>query len=128
MVQSILARVHRESSNTWRQITDTASLRASRLGGETRRGTPLPGRGVLGQPHLVVRSEQVKEDRLVYPPLLAEFKGVSMNRGFGVIICLNVVPDAAGGQNVQNVVEQPAGVTPGPTNVWLSCRKVFRDN
>lgn len=35
---------------------------------------------------------------------------------------------AAGGQDIQDVVEQPAGVTPGSTDVRLRWREVVLDN
>ena len=38
------------------------------------------------------------------------------------------MPGAAGGQDVQDAVEQPAGVTPRSTDVWLRRREIFPDN
>ena len=51
-----------------------------------------------------------------------------MNRRFGAVVRRNIVPGAAGGQDVQDAVEQPAGVTPGSADVWLRRREVFPDN
>ena len=36
--------------------------------------------------------------------------------------------DAAGSQEIQDTVEQPAGVTPGSADVLLRWREVFPDN
>ena len=51
-----------------------------------------------------------------------------MNRRFGAIVRWNIVPGTAGGQDVQDTVEQAAGVTPGSADVWLRWREVFLDN
>jgi len=51
-----------------------------------------------------------------------------VNRRFGAVVRRNIVPGAAGGQDVQDAVEQPAGVTPGSADVWLRRREVFPDN
>ena len=76
---------------------------------------------------LISGSEQVEEDRLVHS-LLAEFEVVPVNRRFGTIVCWNIVPSASRGQDVQDAVEQPAGVTPGSADVRLCWREVVPDN
>lgn len=38
------------------------------------------------------------------------------------------MPAAASGQDVQDAIEQPAGVTPRSTDVWLRRRKIFPEN
>jgi hypothetical protein len=76
---------------------------------------------------LVAGSEQVEEDRLVHS-LLAEFKVVLVYRRFGAVFRRNIVPGTADGQDVQDAVEQPAGVTPGSADVRLRWRKIFPDN
>lgn len=53
---------------------------------------------------------------------------VPVNRWFGAVVRRNIVPGAAGGQDVQDAVEQPAGVTPGSADVRLCRGEVFPDN
>ena len=67
---------------------------------------------------LVSGSEKVEEDCLVHS-LLAEFEMVPVNRRFGAVVRWNIEPGASGGQNVQDAVDQSAGVTPGSTDVRL---------
>ena len=51
-----------------------------------------------------------------------------MNRRFGTVVRRNIVPGTAGGQDVQNAVEQPAGVTPGSADVRLRWWEGVLDN
>ncbi len=51
-----------------------------------------------------------------------------MNRRFGAIVRWNIVPGAAGGQDVQNAVEQTARVTSGSADVRLRWWEVLLDN
>ena len=51
-----------------------------------------------------------------------------MNRRFGAIVRRYIVPAAAGTQDVQDTVEQPAGVASGSADVRLRWREVFLDN
>jgi|BioPla2DNA2_1021312.scaffolds.fasta_scaffold23808_1 hypothetical protein len=51
-----------------------------------------------------------------------------MNRRFGTVFCWNIVPGAAGGQDVQNAVEQTARVTSGSADVRLRWWEVLLDN
>ena len=60
--------------------------------------------------------------------LLAEFKVVPVHRRFGAVARRNIVPGTAGGQDVQDTIEQAAGVTPGSADVQLRWRKVVPDN
>lgn len=53
---------------------------------------------------------------------------VPVNRRIGTVVRWNIVLGAAGGQDVQNAVEQPSGVMPGSADVWLRRREVFLDN
>jgi hypothetical protein len=76
---------------------------------------------------LVPRLEQVEEDRLIHP-LLTEFEMVPVNRRFGAVVRWNIEPGASGGQNVQDAVDQPAGITAGSANVRLCWGKVFLNN
>ena len=76
---------------------------------------------------LVPGSEQVEEDRLVHS-LLAEFEMVPVNRRFGAVVRWYIEPGASGSENVQDAIEQPAGVTPRATNVRLRWWEVFLDN
>jgi len=78
-------------------------------------------------PDLVPRLEKVKEDRLIHP-VLAEFEVVPMNRRFRTVVLRYVVPAVAGHQDIQDTVDQPAGVTPGSADVRLRWREVFPDN
>jgi len=76
---------------------------------------------------LISGAEQVEEDRLVHA-LLTEFKVVTVYRRFGAVVCWNIVPAAAGTQDVQDAVEQAAGVASRSANVWLCWREVLLDN
>ena len=67
---------------------------------------------------LVSRPKKVKEDSLAHSPLV-EFEVISVNRRFRPVFCRYIEPGAPGGQNVQNAVDQPAGITPGSTDVQL---------
>lgn len=71
--------------------------------------------------------KKVEEDRLVHS-LLAEFEVVPVNRRFGAVVRWNIEPGASGGQNVQDAVDQSAGVTPGSTDVRLCWGEVFLNN
>jgi hypothetical protein len=51
-----------------------------------------------------------------------------VNRRFGAVVRQNIVPGAAGGQGVQDAVDQPAGVTPRSADVRLRRREIFPDN
>ena len=51
-----------------------------------------------------------------------------MNRRFGAVVRWNIEPGASGGQNVQDAVEQPAGVTSGSADMRLCWGEVFLDN
>ena len=76
---------------------------------------------------LVPRPEQVEEDRLVHA-FLAEFEVVPVNRRFGAVFSRYIEPGASGGQNVQDAVDQPAGITARSTDVRLRWGEVFLDN
>lgn len=76
---------------------------------------------------LVPRPEQVEEDRLVHA-FLAEFEVVPVNRRFGAVVRRYIEPGASGGQNVQDAVDQSAGVTARSTDVRLCWGEVFLDN
>ncbi|RXE55295.1 hypothetical protein ABH15_10995 [Methanoculleus taiwanensis] len=76
-------------------------------------------------PDLIPRLEKVEEDRLVHP-LLAEFEVISGNRRFCAVFLRYVVPGAAGGQDVQDTVDQPAGVTPRSADMGLCWGRCFR--
>ena len=76
---------------------------------------------------LVSGSEQVEENRLIHSSL-AEFEVVPMNRRFGAVVRWNIEPGAAGGQNVQDAVDQLARVTPRAANVRLRWGEVFLNN
>jgi len=76
---------------------------------------------------LIPGSEQVEEDRLVHA-FLAEFEVVPMNRRFGAVFRWYIEPGASGGQNVQDTVEQPAGVTSGSADMRLCWGEVFLNN
>ena len=71
--------------------------------------------------------KKVEEDRLVHS-LLAEFEMVPVNRRFGAVVRWNIEPGASGGQNVQDAVDQPAGITAGSANVRLCWGKVVLNN
>ena len=73
---------------------------------------------------LVSRPKKVEEDRLVNA-VLAEFKAVPMNRRFSAAFLRYIEPGASGGQNVRDAVDQPAGITPGSTDMRLCWREVF---
>ncbi|OQA53026.1 MAG: hypothetical protein BWY45_03086 [Euryarchaeota archaeon ADurb.Bin294] len=73
---------------------------------------------------LIPRLEKVEEDRLIHA-FLAEFEVVAMNRRFHAISLRYVVPGAAGGQDVQDTVDQPAEVTPRSADVRLRWREIF---
>ncbi len=97
------------------------------------RSIPLFSRDILGIRRtvreidlldLIAGSEQVEEDRLVHS-FLTEFKVVSMNRRFCAVVRRYVVPGTAGGQDVQDTVEQPAGVTSGSADMRLRWRKGY---
>jgi len=77
--------------------------------------------------NLVPRSEEVEEDRLVHS-FLAEFEVIPMNRRFGAVLCRHIEPGASDGQNIQNAVEQPAGVPSRSADMWLRWQEVFLDN
>ena len=51
-----------------------------------------------------------------------------MYRRFGAVVCWNIVPAAAGTQDVQDAVEQAAGVAPRSADVRLCWWEVFSDN
>ena len=78
-------------------------------------------------PDLIPGTEQVEEDRLVHL-LLAQFKVIPVNRRFRAIFNRNVAPGAAGGQDVEDAVEQPARVASGSADVRLRRRKVLLDD
>lgn len=67
---------------------------------------------------LIPGSEKVEEDCLVHS-LLAEFEVVPVNRRFRAVVRWYIEPGASGGQNVQDAVDQAAGITPGSTDVRL---------
>lgn len=83
--------------------------------------------GEIDLPDLIPGSEQVEEDRLIRS-LLTEFEVIPVYRRFGTVLHRNIVPGTTGSQNVQDTVEQAAGVTPGSANVRLCWRKVVLDN
>jgi hypothetical protein len=51
-----------------------------------------------------------------------------VNRRFGAVVRRNIVPAAASGQDVQDAVEQPAGVASRSADVRLRWREVFLDD
>jgi hypothetical protein len=51
-----------------------------------------------------------------------------MNRRFGAVFRWYIELGASGGQNVQDTVEQPAGVTSGSADMRLCWGEVFLDN
>ena len=51
-----------------------------------------------------------------------------MNRRFGTVFHRYIEPGASGGQDVQDAVDQPAGVTPGSTDMRLCWGKVVLNN
>ncbi len=51
-----------------------------------------------------------------------------MSHRFGAVVCQNIVPGAFGGQDVQDTVEQAAGITPRLADVWLRRREVLPGN
>ena len=51
-----------------------------------------------------------------------------MNRRFGAVVRWYIEPGTSGRKNVQDTVEQPAGVTPWSANVRLRWREVFLNN
>ena len=51
-----------------------------------------------------------------------------MNRRFGAVVRRNIEPGASGGQNVQDAVDQPAGITSGSTDMRLCWGEVFLNN
>ena len=72
-------------------------------------------------------SEQVEEDRLVHA-FLAEFEVIPVNRRFCTVFRRDIEPGTSGRENVQDTVEQSAGVTPRAANVRLRWREVFLNN
>ena len=48
-----------------------------------------------------------------------------MNRRFGAVVCRDIVPAAPGNQDVQDTVEQSAGVASGSADVRLCWREVL---
>jgi len=69
-------------------------------------------------PDLIPRLEKVEEDRLVRPSL-AELEVVAVNRRFRAVFLRYIVPGAAGGQDVQDTVDQSAWITPRSADMWL---------
>jgi len=51
-----------------------------------------------------------------------------VNRRFCAVFRWYTEPGTSGDQNVQNVVDQPAGITPGSTDMWLGWREVVLNN
>jgi hypothetical protein len=43
-----------------------------------------------------------------------------VDRGFGTVVLWNVVSNATGGRDIQDVVDQPAEIPPGLADAWLS--------
>ena len=71
--------------------------------------------------------KKVEEDRLIHA-FLAKFEVVPVNRRFGTIFRRNVMPGTAGGRDIQDAVEQAAGVTPGSADVRLCWWEVVPDD
>ena len=53
---------------------------------------------------------------------------VPVYRRFDAVVRRNIVPGTAGGQDVQDTVEQAAGVTPGSADVRFRWWEGFPDN
>jgi len=75
----------------------------------------------------VSRPDYLEKDRLVHT-FLAEFEVVPVNRRFGAVVRRYIVPAATGTQDVQDTVEQAAGVASWSANVRLCWWEVFLDN
>ena len=71
--------------------------------------------------------KKVEEDRLIHA-FLAKFEVVPVNRRFSTVVRRDIEPGTSGGQNVQDAVDQSAGVTPGSTDVRLCWGEVFLNN
>ena len=56
------------------------------------------------------------------------FEVVPVNRRFSTVVRRDIEPGTSGGQNVQDAVDQSAGVTPGSTDVRLCWGEVFLNN
>ena len=76
---------------------------------------------------LVPRLEQVEEDCLIHA-FSQSSRWLSVKRWFGAVFRWYIEPGASGGQNVQDAVDQSAGVTPGSTDVRLCWGEVFLNN
>ena len=73
---------------------------------------------------LIPGPENIEKYRLIHSSL-AEFKVISVNRRFGTILCWYIKPGASCGQNIQDAVDQSAGVTSRSANMWLRWGRCF---
>ncbi len=73
---------------------------------------------------LVARWKKVEEDRLIHS-FLAQFEVISVNHRSGAVFRRYIGPGASGGQNIQDAVDQPAGITPGAADMRLCWGRYF---
>ncbi|MDI6719848.1 MAG: hypothetical protein QMD46_09590 [Methanomicrobiales archaeon] len=76
---------------------------------------------------IVAGLQQVEENCLIGSPL-TEFEVIPVDGRFGPVFLGDIVPGTPGGQDVEDPIDELAGIPPGPTDVRFLGREMLPDN